>query len=335
MNEAIRTQLKEAGLYTEGTASDHDAMKFVNDYLVGLTPEYIATNLSAVTDEAIRIYLANQKNDKIWDELNAFTATLKDGKTPLTEINEETISKMQNYVDTVKTLDPDILNRFGLDGTESVEEQFNILTNGVVDTQEELDALDGKLNELNEKRITIDIDTSSLDTLNAKTITAISNLQSLKNATGGWAGLDPNNNYSGGGTFGGYRVGPNGITNGGATRWMGGEVLRRAVGGGIPGLGAIGSDSVHTVLTPGEYVHRKSSVEKFGKNFMDAVNIGDTSRVAGIVMSKLQSGGSRTFNTQSTDNRKRVSNRFNIFNRNSNATRGTYNSLANKIAMRS
>lgn len=52
------------------------------------------------------------------------------------------------------------------------------------------------------------------------------------------------------------------------TRRQGGSV-RRAIGGSIT---RYGTDSVQALLTPGEYVHKRSAVKKFGNRFMERVN---------------------------------------------------------------
>ena len=46
--------------------------------------------------------------------------------------------------------------------------------------------------------------------------------------------------------------------------------LKRATGGWIPGIGS--SDTVPAMLTPGEYVIRKSAAAFFGNDFLHAIN---------------------------------------------------------------
>ena len=46
--------------------------------------------------------------------------------------------------------------------------------------------------------------------------------------------------------------------------------IKRAIGGWIPGVG--NSDSVHAMLTPGEFVIRKSAASFFGNDFLHAIN---------------------------------------------------------------
>lgn len=53
----------------------------------------------------------------------------------------------------------------------------------------------------------------------------------------------------------------------------GGKPLPLATGGNVPGTG--GRDSVPAVLTPGEYVMRKSTVDRIGTNVLDRINHGD------------------------------------------------------------
>jgi len=51
-----------------------------------------------------------------------------------------------------------------------------------------------------------------------------------------------------------------------------GGVIRRSVGGGVPGIG--NGDVVSAMLTPGEYVIRKEAVNKYGLDMMSKINAG-------------------------------------------------------------
>ena len=54
----------------------------------------------------------------------------------------------------------------------------------------------------------------------------------------------------------------------------GGPILAVASGGYISGPGSATSDSIPAMLSNGEYVIKAASVNKFGKNFLDAINAG-------------------------------------------------------------
>ncbi len=62
---------------------------------------------------------------------------------------------------------------------------------------------------------------------------------------------------------------------------MGGRIMNK-VAGSIPGSG--GRDSISAMLTPGEFVVRKSMVEKYGAPMLKAINQGS------FVMPKYSSG---------------------------------------------
>jgi TP901 family phage tail tape measure protein len=51
-----------------------------------------------------------------------------------------------------------------------------------------------------------------------------------------------------------------------------GGVIRRSIGGGVPGIG--NGDVVSAMLTPGEYVIRKEAVNKYGLDMMSKINAG-------------------------------------------------------------
>jgi hypothetical protein len=63
-----------------------------------------------------------------------------------------------------------------------------------------------------------------------------------------------------------------GFSSGGSVPAAASEPVRRAVGGPIPGSGV--GDTVPAMLTPGEFVNRVSSVNKYGLDFFHALNKG-------------------------------------------------------------
>jgi TP901 family phage tail tape measure protein len=64
------------------------------------------------------------------------------------------------------------------------------------------------------------------------------------------------------------------IGPGGQFIWTGDKWVKRALGGYVSGPGTATSDSIPAMLSDGEYVVRASSVNKFGKGFLDQVNAG-------------------------------------------------------------
>jgi len=69
----------------------------------------------------------------------------------------------------------------------------------------------------------------------------------------------------------------------------GGPALAVASGGYISGPGTPTSDSIPAMLSNGEYVIKAASVNKFGKNFLDAINAG---KLPGFKMGGMTGGGS-------------------------------------------
>ncbi len=67
---------------------------------------------------------------------------------------------------------------------------------------------------------------------------------------------------------------------------------KKAAGGYISGPGTATSDSIPAMLSDGEYVIRAASVNKFGKNFLDAINAGKlTGFRLGDLVSYMSMGG--------------------------------------------
>lgn len=106
----------------------------------------------------------------------------------------------------------------------------------------------------------------------------------------------------------------------------------KASGGGI---NARGVDTVPAMLQPGEFVVRKSVVEKVGLPAMTALNLGD-SKLAATLMGRptiTTNSGGNNYSRNSHDNRKSIKQFIKIVNRNSSATLNTYHSLANRLAI--
>ena len=60
----------------------------------------------------------------------------------------------------------------------------------------------------------------------------------------------------------------------GGGSWMGGSVRGYSVGsdGPVSGPGTSTSDSIHAMLSPGEFVVKAAAVREYGSNFLHAIN---------------------------------------------------------------
>ena len=114
---------------------------------------------------------------------------------------------------------------------------------------------------------------------------------------------------------------------------------RNKANGGLVYLAAGGSprgvDIVPAMLQPGEYVVRRSAVEKVGLSAMDALNTGNLGYFARAIGRQNIYGdynGSRTWNNTSNDNRAYKSNRVIVNNYTRGARLNRYYSLANRLS---
>ena len=98
---------------------------------------------------------------------------------------------------------------------------------------------------------------------------------------------------------------------------------------------ARGVDTVPAMLQPGEFVVRKSAVDKIGVGTLTSLNYGDISRAASMLGSHMNKSinNSRVFRTNNYNGHKTINNFVNVVNRNSSATASTYYGLANRLAM--
>lgn len=99
--------------------------------------------------------------------------------------------------------------------------------------------------------------------------------------------------------------------------------------------GGLGVDTVPAYLQPGEFVMRKSSVDRVGLSTLFALNRGDLAAAARNLGARFNQSynNSRNWNSVVNNNQKTQSNVFKIFNRNKSGRVNTYYSLANRIAL--
>lgn len=99
--------------------------------------------------------------------------------------------------------------------------------------------------------------------------------------------------------------------------------------------GGLGVDTVPAYLQPGEFVMRKSTVDRVGLSTMFALNRGDLVSAARNLGARFSQSynNSRNWNSVVNNNQKTQSNVFKIFNRNKSGRVNTYYSLANRIAL--
>lgn len=106
--------------------------------------------------------------------------------------------------------------------------------------------------------------------------------------------------------------------------------VHRAAGGPIRGV-----DTVPTMLQPGEYIVRKSTVDKIGLTALNALNTGNVgyfARAFGRQNIYGDYSNARTWNTTSNDNRKSVNNIVKVYNNSRGSSLNRYYSLANRLA---
>jgi TP901 family phage tail tape measure protein len=78
---------------------------------------------------------------------------------------------------------------------------------------------------------------------------------------------------------------------------LSGTLAQRAAGGIVRGSGTSTSDSIHTLLSDGEYVVKTAAVEKYGTHFLDSVNgmrFADGGFVSSTMSTTTNSGGNVT-----------------------------------------
>lgn len=109
-----------------------------------------------------------------------------------------------------------------------------------------------------------------------------------------------------------------------------GGILYRAAGGGARGV-----DTIPAMLQQGEFVVRKSTVDKIGLGALNALNTGNMGYFARVMGRQNIYGdynGARTWNTTSNDNRKSIRNFVKIVNKTQGARLNSYYGLANRLA---
>lgn len=116
-----------------------------------------------------------------------------------------------------------------------------------------------------------------------------------------------------------------------AWQQQGGPVkpIYRAGGGDARGV-----DTVPVMAQPGEFVMRKSAVDKFGMGVFNALNIGDLGKAAQLLGARFTGNwnNSRNYNRNNSVINKHITNNVSVFNRTRSGTLNSYNSLANRLA---
>ena len=114
-----------------------------------------------------------------------------------------------------------------------------------------------------------------------------------------------------------------------AYKHMGGSIKKFATGSMVPGSG--NTDKVPALLTPGEFVVRKTAVQKYGQNLLDSINMGafgmPTYNIPEPVNSEVSVGNTRTSINAPTYNTYSV----NVTVPDTNASPDV---IANKVLMR-
>ena len=108
--------------------------------------------------------------------------------------------------------------------------------------------------------------------------------------------------------------------------------IYRASGSEVPTRGV---DTVPVMAQPGEYVMRKSAVNKFGAGVFNALNVGDLGKAAQLLGARFTGNwnNSRSYSHNTSTINKYVTNKVSVFNRTRSGTVNSYNSLANRLAM--
>lgn len=122
-----------------------------------------------------------------------------------------------------------------------------------------------------------------------------------------------------------------------APSW-GGENLRRYVGIGFPRKfsgGPVGVDTVPVMAQRGEFVVRKSVVDKVGLPAMSALNLGDT-KLASSLMGRpntVSDNHARTYNDTTNNNHRSVRQFIKIINKNNSGAGNSYRRLGARAAL--
>ena len=116
----------------------------------------------------------------------------------------------------------------------------------------------------------------------------------------------------------------------GTGRYYGSRYAHKAAGGDVRGV-----DIVPTMLQPGEYVVRKSAVDKIGLTALNALNTGNVgyfARAFGRQNIYGDYSNAKTWNTTSNDNRRSINNIVKVYNNSRGSSLNRYYSLANRLA---
>ena len=122
-----------------------------------------------------------------------------------------------------------------------------------------------------------------------------------------------------------------------APSWGGGN-LRQYVGIGFPRKfagGPIGVDTVPVMAQRGEFVVRKSVVDKVGLPAMSALNLGDT-KLASSLMGRpntVSDNHARTYNDTTNNNHRSVRQFIKIINKNNSGAGNSYRRLGARAAL--
>lgn len=123
---------------------------------------------------------------------------------------------------------------------------------------------------------------------------------------------------------------PERVHSSGTGRYYGSRYAHKAAGGDVRGV-----DIVPTMLQPGEYVVRKSAVDKIGLTALNALNTGNVgyfARAFGRQNIYGDYSNAKTWNTTSNDNRRSINNIVKVYNNSRGSSLNRYYSLANRLA---
>lgn len=98
---------------------------------------------------------------------------------------------------------------------------------------------------------------------------------------------------------------------------------------------ARGVDTVPAMLQPGEFVMKKSAVNKFGAGLFNALNVGDLGKAAQLLGGRFTGNwnNSRSYNRNISTVNKYVTNKVLVNNRTRGGALNSYNALANRLAV--
>ena len=163
---------------------------------------------------------------------------------------EEMIGKIKEALDSLKSYEAD----FELDISVKLSPNFQKSVKEVI---KEIKEAKKKIENTKKPEVNVKIPVKVVFTISSNYWSALRTIQNQKSK------LSNASNGSSGGQMYSKPIGPTQQANGG--------MIYRSRGGNVP-FRRRGTDTVPTMLTPGEYVHNKKAVNTFGIDFMRKVN---------------------------------------------------------------